>query len=126
MLSTAAAEEATVTLEALVETAEVLSMAEVLAEVGPMTLGPLVVAEVCGVRIPQVVEVRRGPAVAQAATGHPVNLAVGTAAEAVLVRLVAAQEAQAEPVAHLAGAEEAEEPQQVALVAQAEQEPEAR
>ena len=125
-LSTVAVGVATVTLEAQAEMAAVLSMAEVLAEVGPMTLGRLVVAEVYGVRIPQVLEVRRGPAVAQVAMGHLVILAVGTAEVAVLVRLVAGQAAQEEPEAHLGLGAEAEEPLQVALVAQAAQELEAR
>ena len=118
MLNTVAVGVATVTLEARVETAEVLSMAEVLAEVGPMTPGPLVVAEASGELIPQVAEARLEPAVAQVVMVKTMPSDAGTAAGAVLVRLVAARAAQAEPVAHLGVAVEAEEPLQVALVAQ--------
>ena len=48
VLNTAAGEVATVTLEAQAETAAVLSMAEVLEEAEPMTLGLLVDAEASG------------------------------------------------------------------------------
>ena len=65
-------------------------------------------------------EVRLELAVAQVAMGHPVILAVGMVRAAVLVPLVAAQEAQGEAAVRLEAEVGAEEPLRVGLAAQAE------
>ena len=120
MLSTVAVGVATVTLAAQAGTAAVLSLVLARGAEEPMTLGPLVVAEASGERIPQAVEARLEQVAAQAAMGHPVILAVGMVRAAVLVPLVAAQVAQVVSVGRREVEVGAEEPLRVGLVAQAE------